>query len=57
MVIDLQGKLDEIPTRNAVSSLMGSREDLLYQDEEFQDNNASASDSTSRERDIVCKGI
>ena len=36
---------------------MGSREDLLAQDQEFQDGCVSTLDSTNRERDIVCKGI
>ena len=57
MVLDLQEKLDEVPMRNSKSSPMGSREDLLAQDQEFQDGCVSTSNSTNRERDIVRNGI
>ena len=57
MVLDLQEKLDEVPMRNSTSCPMGSREDLLAQDQEFQDGCVSTLDSTNRERDVVHKGI
>ena len=55
--LDLQEKLDEVPMRNFSSSLMGSREDLLAQYQEYQEGCISASESSNHERDIVRKGI
>ena len=43
MVLDLQEKLDEVPMRNISPSLMGTREDLMAQYQEYQNGCIPAS--------------
>ena len=58
LVIDLQDKLEEMPPKNIHSRILDSRDcSLLVEDEVNPGRKSPTQSSTSRERDIVRKGI